>query len=404
MNEWERRRLLKEVVRAGTCQFPIRLKGEAVNLATGEVTPRGLLVSCKDRRESVCRACSERYETDAWIIAAAGVNGGKGVPESVAGAPRLFVTVTAPSFGRVHSVTTTGSCGASSGSRARRCPHGRLMKCAAHHEKTEELLGHPLCEECFDAVGAVRWNANATRLWAETMRRGRRALATASGVSRRHLAMTTRLEYVKVVELQRRGLVHFHALVRLDQEEDVLDADQASRAMRRAIREACVTDAWGEYRFGEVMEVEILGDTNQDVRSVATYLAKYVTKSAGASVELTHRFATRRQIANLVADTHLRRLALCAWDDGMRRHAHSLGYRGHFITKSRGYSTTFATLRAARAEYWTKGVLADPSLASYRYEGRGYDDPRASHLAGALAALDRERRREERRTARGEKP
>ena len=174
--------------------------------------------------------------------------------------------------------------------------------------------------------------------------------------------------------------------------------------MRRAIREACVTDAWGEYRFGEVMEVEILGDTNQDVRSVATYLAKYVTKSAGASVELTHRFATRRQIANLVADTHLRRLALCAWDDGMRRHAHSLGYRGHFITKSRGYSTTFATLRAARAEYWTKGVLADPSLASYRYEGRGYDDPRASHLAGALAALDRERRREERRTARGEKP
>ena len=404
MNDWERRRLLGEVVRAGNCQVPVRLRGEAVNLETGEVTPRGLTVSCKDRRESVCRACSERYETDAWIIAATGVNGGKGVPDSVVGAPRLFVTVTAPSFGRVHSVTATGSCGASRRSRSQRCPHGRLVRCDAYHERSEDVVGHPLCEECFDALGAVRWNANSTQLWAEAMRRSRRELAAASGVSRRHLAKTTRLEYVKVVELQRRGLVHFHALVRLDQVEDVPDADQVSRAMRRAIGEARVSDTWGEYRFGEVMEVEILGATNQDVRSVATYLAKYVTKSAGASVELAHRFTTRRQIRNLVTDTHLRRLALCAWDDGMRRHAHSLGYRGHFITKSRRYSTTFATLRAARAEFWTKGAVAEPILASYRYEGRGYEDPRGSQLAGALATLDRERRREERRAARGGKP
>ncbi|GLY79717.1 hypothetical protein Airi01_079840 [Actinoallomurus iriomotensis] len=37
-------------------------------------------------------------------------------------------------------------------------------------------------------------------------------------------------------------------------------------------------------------------------------------------------------------------LRLTAW-------AHMLGFRGHFSTKSRAYSTTLATLRAARAEY-----------------------------------------------------
>ena len=35
----------------------------------------------------------------------------------------------------------------------------------------------------------------------------------------------------------------------------------------------------------------------------------------------------------------------------LARHAHRLGFGGHFLTKSRGYSTTFAALRAARAQW-----------------------------------------------------
>jgi len=35
----------------------------------------------------------------------------------------------------------------------------------------------------------------------------------------------------------------------------------------------------------------------------------------------------------------------------LRRHAHLLGFRGHFATKSRSYSTTFTALRAER-EHW----------------------------------------------------
>lgn len=38
-------------------------------------------------------------------------------------------------------------------------------------------------------------------------------------------------------------------------------------------------------------------------------------------------------------------------DHGLRRWSHMLGFRGHFLTKSRAYSTTFATIRGARAQH-----------------------------------------------------
>jgi hypothetical protein len=43
-----------------------------------------------------------------------------------------------------------------------------------------------------------------------------RALGNLAGMSVRAVAKEVRLSYVKVVEFQRRGSVHLHALVRLD--------------------------------------------------------------------------------------------------------------------------------------------------------------------------------------------
>jgi hypothetical protein len=42
----------------------------------------------------------------------------------------------------------------------------------------------------------------------------------------------------------------------------------------------------------------------------------------------------------------------------LRRWAHILGFGGHFLTKGRHYSTTFAVLRAARASY-QRGLVHD---------------------------------------------
>ncbi|WP_462203388.1 replication initiator [Frankia sp. CcWB3] len=48
-------------------------------------------------------ACSAVYKRDARRLVLAGLAGGKGVPETVTGHPAWFVTLTAPSFGPVHS-------------------------------------------------------------------------------------------------------------------------------------------------------------------------------------------------------------------------------------------------------------------------------------------------------------
>jgi hypothetical protein len=103
-------RWMEQVAATGYCAHPVRLRGrvEHADPQTGEVrtvysTDREpdatLLKGCGNRRVSVCPSCSATYQADQFQLLAAGLRGGKGVPETVAGHPRLFVTFTAPSFG-----------------------------------------------------------------------------------------------------------------------------------------------------------------------------------------------------------------------------------------------------------------------------------------------------------------
>jgi len=92
--------LVKDINEAGGCSHPIRLRGEFVNVATGEVNERPLLVACKDRRAVLCPSCSYLYKADAWIVVSTGLIGGKGVPASISDHPRLFLTLTAPRSAR----------------------------------------------------------------------------------------------------------------------------------------------------------------------------------------------------------------------------------------------------------------------------------------------------------------
>ncbi|MBN3585408.1 hypothetical protein JYB64_23750, partial [Algoriphagus aestuarii] len=63
---------------------------------------------------------------------------------------------------------------------------------------------------------------------------------------------------------------------------------------------------------------------------------------------------------------------------------HTLGFRGHFLTKSRSYSTTFGALRQARIDYsagypwdpetWTPTRQEDSTLiiSEWRYLRSGF--------------------------------
>jgi hypothetical protein len=51
-------------------------------------------------------------------------------------------------------------------------------------------------------------------------------------------------------------------------------------------------------------------------------------------------------------------------EHGLRRWSHALGYRGHFLTKSLAYSTTFGALRGARADHQPAPARERSGIAS----------------------------------------
>src|SRR5262249_28854517 len=105
--------LERQLRATGYCARPVRLRGHVETCGDDGrwrsvwstlTEPDGVLrKACGNRREAVCPACAERYRQDAYQLIVAGLRGGKGVPDSVAEHPAVFVTLTAPSFGHVHT-------------------------------------------------------------------------------------------------------------------------------------------------------------------------------------------------------------------------------------------------------------------------------------------------------------
>ena len=413
MNHEEASRLIRELQGSSNCSHPIRLRGEIVNTATGEVSERDLRVACKDRREVVCPACSYLYRADTWILVSTGLVGGKGTPVVVGTHPRLFITLTAPSFGAVHTIRDSGSCVARTRSATTSCVHRRPTSCAQRHSEDDVDLGRPLCEKCFNYRGAILWNAHASRLWNNTIQLMRRLLAAEGGVGQPNLGAIAQLHYLKVAEVQRRGLAHFHCVLRLDGPKSVdaepplwASAEILERVVRSSIERAQASDLDGRpVQWGRIYDVQDLALRQEEAVKVAAYVAKYAAKTTDGSKELARRFRSRRQIVTLVDDPHLRRLALTAWDLGgeakyeslrLKDHAHTFGFTGQLITKSRAFSTTFAALRSARTDYMSSERDGDPVEGTFHYEGRGYDDPRATQLAELFFTMQRELREEAR--------
>ena len=143
-------------------------------------------------------------------------------PRQVADNPLLFVTLTAPSFGHVHgprphagqpdrwSVPTPRPAAAvrATGGRSAAWPSTA---------RTTRSNGSPLCPDCYDWDSAVVWQWWAPELWRRTTIALRRALAAvARGAGDSGCEQVASLQYAKVAEYQARGLIHFHALIRLD--------------------------------------------------------------------------------------------------------------------------------------------------------------------------------------------
>ena len=514
---------------SGYCARPVRLQGR-IEICDGhgrrrvwstDSEPDGVLrKACRNRREAVCPQCAERYRQDAYHLIAAGLRGGKGVPDTAADHPAIFATLTAPSFGPVHT-RVLDRHGQPRRCHPRRdapvCQHGTPLSCTLVHDEHDACLGEPLCPECFDYEQAVMWNHALGELWRRTTIYLPRALARLCGMTQAALNREVRPAYVKVAEYQRRGLVHLHVVARLDRAMPKyragevqppaprFDAELLEDAFREAVADvtAPVADELGGGRitWGKALDTRRLA-TGAERGEIAGYLAKYATKSTEQAGGLLHRI-DREDIERAPVSEHVRGYMRAAFDlhavaeqnrpatpppapapmpdiesdwhpaalairarkamsddehvrvrehagtahigritriiDGPERDgvtlsveldsgvlvhlahvasigpaakrarprdrrgprlaacAHAFGYRGHCLTKSRRYSTTFKALREAREAYVHEQILARSSDATQRAIGEASEEQRIAtfecvgvgHLTAADAYLAR---------------
>jgi Replication initiator protein, pSAM2 len=362
----------------------------------------------------------------------------------VAGHPRLFVTFTAPSFGRVHTRKAQGRLvlPCRPYRQGARCPHGMRDGCWHRHDPDDPRLGEPLCPACYDAQAQVLWNALAPELWRRTTIAVQRALGRLVGLQEGELRRLVRISYAKVAEFQRRGAVHFHAVIRLDAATDCrcpgclapppegLTAALLENALRdavAAVRVPCPPVDGGPERYarwGEQLDVRNITRDDQagelSAEQVAGYIAKYATKATESfGAGLDRRLTDDDDLDHLGnLPTHVAELVRACWELGgrpeleglrLRAWAHMLGFGGHWSTKSRRYSTTMGALRRARVAFAKRrrardGVPLDAFgrveddqavivVASWAYVGAGYATEGERWLALSAAARAREHRR-----------
>ncbi|MFD8506394.1 replication initiator protein RepSA [Streptomyces sp. NPDC059687] len=427
-HRWE-----EQIRRTGGCADPIHLQGwtlhkdktsgETLHHYSTENEPGGRLrVACGNRRASRCPACAFTYAGDTYHLIRAGLAGDdrRDIPATVRDHPRVFATLTAPSFGPVHNRPDRGAC-----------------RCGTRHGSDDSALGTALDPATYDYVGAALFNNHAGDLWQRFTNRLRRELAARAGLTQRELKERARLSYGKVAEFQKRGAVHFHAVIRIDGPDGpdtpppawatVELLTEAIRAAAAHSYTAVSVPAAGDqpartFRWGtqlDVRPVKAFGDSSDITeQAVAAYVAKYATKAAETTGTLDRRIGELAELDRHQVPNHARRLItackeldplyperrLWAW-------AHMLGFRGHFSTKSRRYSTTLGTLRQERADYRAAQerealgleVLEDIEpdtvlvLADWQYAGHGHT-PGESALAATIARdlqLNRETARQE---------
>ncbi|MGW1654967.1 replication initiator protein RepSA [Streptomyces atratus] len=418
-----------QIRRTGGCSDPIHLTGwtlhkdkttgETLHHYTTAVEPGGRLrLACGNRRASRCPSCAWTYAGDTYHLIRAGLAGDdcRDVPITVRDHPRVFATLTAPSFGSVHNRPDRGVC-----------------RCGAQHAPDASELGTALEPATYDYAGAVLFNNHAGQLWQRFTTRLRRELAARAGLTRRELADRVRVSYGKVAEFQKRGALHFHAVIRLDGPEgpgtpppawatvDLL-TDAIHAAAAHSYTSVSVPSAGDQparsFRWGaqlDVRPVKAFGDGSDITeQAVAAYVAKYSTKAAESTGTLDRRIGELAELNRHHVPDHTRRLITACRDlDGLypdRRlwaWAHMLGFRGHFSSKSRRYSTTLGALRQARADYRATQEAAalgldvrEPDtvlvLTDWQYAGHGHT-PGESALAATIARdlqLNRETARE----------
>ena len=193
-----------------------------------------------------------------------------------------------------------------------------------------------MCSDCYDYEAAVLFNLHATALWRRFTTYLPRHLARVAGVTGKRLqAPSCGIRYVKVAEYQARGVIHFHAVIRLDANTKEgfappparYDAALLCDAIALAAKAVRITVPGSgpdiRLRFGRELDTRPIwrqpfAATGRAAgsRAVANYIAKYVTKAVDVPGLPDTRIRHAAEIGALRCPAHHKRMVATAWDLG----------------------------------------------------------------------------------------
>jgi hypothetical protein len=206
--------------------------------------------------------------------------------------------------------------------------------------------------------------------------------------------------------MQRRAVVHYHAVIRLDRPGDgwqppevEVTAEQMERAVRAAAAKVRlnVPEIGQALTWGEQIDVQPIRhdgglDGELTPEKVAAYLSKYIIKSAGDIFGLDGVVKDPKAARRLGASGHVVRMMettvrLAARFDGLARWVHTLGFRGHIQSKSRMFSTTLRAIQQERIDYEQARRRQDDGddttllVGEWTFDGIGHRNEGDRHLA-----------------------
>lgn len=206
------------------CEHPI---------ARIDTTGRTLWIPCK-RTDGSCSYCAKIHRRSVYRSTKLFAE-----EQATAGKRLWFITLTGPGFGQVH--------------RPEQCPCGR-----SHTSDAEAWVGAAINPDTYDYDSHRTWNLGLANLMTATARRMKKA----------------GWEHIRVLEMQRRQVAHFHLLVSVAPDVALPDLVKLFAETSRTMTDP-MTGERIEMRWGSQVDVRPLGD---DVEKAAGYVAKYVAK------------------------------------------------------------------------------------------------------------------------------
>lgn len=261
--------------------------------------------NCGATRWQDCTYCATLYAGDVRHL----MHEGASAPGRQFGSDLVFLTLTAPSYGPVHSAPKFSFADEVFKGRQ---PKPKKCRCGKSHRPEEGMQGVPLNPTRYRYTDHVRFNSNVSGIMDATLKSLNKRL--------RRFGLQGTLPYIRVLEMQARFAVHVHmvllvpvrVLVRLGGSQELRRlVEVTAKSTRYNPQDGSEPIAWGR-EMKTIIHSALDKEADTQVRSrwlerrsaMLKYLAKYSAKGLGTNYPTLSKAqkAHHRMLANIARE------------------------------------------------------------------------------------------------------